>query len=205
MPKLKPETRVARHNELIDAAWRCAARSGFRDLTVDDVCAEAGVSKGAFYGYFKQKDELLIALLDDDADALDGKLSQIAKSEGSAVERLRRFTRVVLQHGSDPGRVQVRADLWAELLTAPPVRDRVAATTDRRRSLVRGWIDAGIASGELTEIPANALSSILLALADGLVLHRVLDPGGFRWVNISRAVEVLLAGLASHAAPEGTA
>jgi AcrR family transcriptional regulator len=205
VPKLKPQTRVARHNELIDAAWRCAARSGFRDLTVDDVCAEAGVSKGAFYGYFKQKDELLIALLDDDAGALDGKLAQIAKSEVSAVQRLGRFTRIVLQHGSDPGRVQVRADLWAELLTAPPVRDRVGATTDRRRALVRGWIEDGIASGELAEIPGNALASILLALADGLVLHRVLDPGGFRWVNISRAVEVLLAGLAAHGPREGAA
>lgn len=196
MPKLKPETRAARHQELIDAAWRCAGRSGFRDLTVDDVCAEDGVSKGAFYGYFEQKDDLLIALLDDDADALDRKLAQVAVTEGSAVERLRRFTQVVLQHGSDRGRVQVRADLWAELLTAPPIRERVAATTERRRALLRSWIEAGVASGELTEIPANALASILLALADGLTLHRVLDPGGFRWANISRAVEVLLIGLA---------
>jgi AcrR family transcriptional regulator len=204
MPKLKPETRVARHKELIDAAWRCAARSGFRDLTVDDVCAEAGVSKGAFYGYFEQKDDLLIALLDDDAEALDRKLAEIPKAARGSVERLIRFTRVVLQHGSDPGRVQVRADLWAELLTVEPVRDRVAATTDRRRVLVRGWIEDGVASGELTAIPANALASILLALADGLVLHRGLDPGGFRWVNISRAVEVLLAGLASDGTQEVT-
>jgi AcrR family transcriptional regulator len=196
MPKLKPETRVARRNELIEAAWRCAARSGFRDMTVDDVCDEGRVSKGAFYGYFEQKDDLLIALLDDDADALDRKLAQIPKTASSSVERLKRFTRVVLQHGSDPGRVQVRGDLWAELLTVEPVRDRLAAATDHRRTLVRGWIEAGVAGGELTEIPANALASILLALADGLVLHRALDPAGFRWVNISRAIEVLLAGLA---------
>jgi hypothetical protein len=38
-----------------------------------------------------------------------------------------------------------------------------------------------------------------------LVLHRVLDPGGFRWVNISRALEVLLAGLASHGMQDATA
>lgn len=196
MPKLKPETRVARRKDLIEAAWRCAARSGFRDITVDAVCAEAGVSKGAFYGYFAHKDELLIALLDDDADALDLKLAQIAASPDTSLERLKRFTRVVLQHGSDPGRVQVRTDLWAELLTVEPVRDRFAAATERRRALVRGWIEEGVAIGELTEIPANALASILLALADGLVLHRVLDPAGFRWVNIARAVEVLLAGLA---------
>ena len=68
MPKLRPETRIERRQLLIDAAWRCAAVRGFRDLTVDDVCAEAGVSKGAFYGYFEHKQELLLALLEDDSD-----------------------------------------------------------------------------------------------------------------------------------------
>ncbi len=195
MPKLKPETRTERRRDLIDAAWRCADRSGFRDLTVDDVCLEAGVSKGAFYGYFEQKEQLLVALLDDDALALDRKLELAIAASTKTIDRLRCFTKVVMQHGSDPGRAQVRADLWAELLTVPVVRERVASVTDARRVVVRGWIEDGVAAGELTDIPANALASILLALTDGLVLHRALDPRGFRWVNISRAVEVLLAGL----------
>lgn len=195
MPKLRPETRLERRQDLIDAAWRCAARSGFRDLTVDDVCREAGVSKGAFYGYFAHKTDLLIALLDDDADTLEGKLGQITSSGVGGVERLARFTRLVLVHGSDPGRVQVRADLWAELLTVDAVKERFVAATEHRRALVRGWIEEDVAQGQLTEIPANALASMLLALVDGLVLHRVLEPRGFRWGNISRAVDVLLAGL----------
>ena len=74
MPKLRPETRIERRQLLIDAAWRCAAVRGFGDLTVDDVCAEAGVSKGAFYGYFEHKQDLLLALLEDDSAALDAEL-----------------------------------------------------------------------------------------------------------------------------------
>ncbi|MGH7876565.1 MAG: TetR/AcrR family transcriptional regulator, partial [Candidatus Dormibacteraceae bacterium] len=69
MPKLAAATRAERRTQLIQAAWRCAARKGYRDMTVDDVCTEAGVSKGAFYGYFHQKQDLLVALLDDDADS----------------------------------------------------------------------------------------------------------------------------------------
>lgn len=199
MPKLKPETRSERRSDLIDAAWRCAARSGFRDMTVDDVCAEGGVSKGAFYGYFEQKEELLVALLDDDAQALDRKLDRATAAVASTIDRLRLFTQLVLTHGSQAGRAQVRADLWAELLTVDSVRERVAEVTDRRRALVRGWIEDAVASGELTEIPANALASILLALTDGLVLHRALNQRGFRWANISRAVDVLLAGLGASA------
>ena len=195
MPKLRPETRVERRHELIQAAWRCAARGGFRDLTVDAVCDEAGVSKGAFYGYFEQKQDLLLALLDDEADDLDRELERITRLSGSAVERVRRLARVMVARGEDAARVQVRADLWSELLTEEVVRARLAHATQRRRDLLRGWIDEAIASGELTSIPANAFASILLALADGLMLHRALDPDAFRWANISRAIAALLAGL----------
>jgi len=197
MPKLRPETRFERRQLLIDAAWRCAAVRGFRDLTVDDVCAEAQVSKGAFYGYFEHKQDLLLALLQDDSDALDVQLEAITTASSSGVERVRRFAQAMLARGDDPARVQVRADLWADLLTEDIIRERLAAVTARRRQLVRGWIEEAIETGELVAIPANALASILLALTDGLMLHGALDPGGFRWPNIRRAIDVLLEGIAA--------
>ena len=103
----------------------------------------------------------------------------------------------MLSYGDDPARVQVRADLWADLLTETSVRRHLAVVTQRRRERVRAWIEEAIASGELAEIPANALASILLALADGLILHAALDPGGFRWRNIRRAIDLMLAGIAA--------
>lgn len=197
MPKIRPETRVERRQVLLDAAWRCAAVRGFRDLTVDDVCVEAGVSKGAFYGYFAQKRDLLLALLEDDALALDRELERITRSNSASVERVRRFAQVMLARGEDPARVQVHADLWSELLTDDLVREQLAEAMRRRRELVRGWVQEGVRGGELMEIPENALASILLALTDGLMLHGALDPGAFRWRNVRRAIDVLLAGIES--------
>jgi hypothetical protein len=51
----------------------------------------------------------------------------------------------------------------------------------------------------LVDVPANALAALFLALGDGLMLHRVLDPSAFRWPNIRRAVDVLLDGLRAEA------
>lgn len=195
MPKLRPETRAERRQLLIDAAWRCAALRGFRDLTVDDVCAEAGVSKGAFYGYFGHKQDLLLALLEDDAAALDRELERITGTSSSGVQRVRLFAQAMLARGEDSARVQVRADLWAGLLTEEAVREHLARAMQRRRVLVRSWIEEAVASGELLDIPANALASILLALTDGLMLHRALDPSAFRWSNIRLAIDVMLAGI----------
>lgn len=183
----------------MDAAWRCLARKGFQNLTVDDVCAQAQVSKGAFYGYFDSKQDMLIALLDDVDASLEAIMDELGRARLSSVERLRRFARAVFDRTENPAMVQLRADCWTELATNEAVQTRVVDSVYRRRLLLRGWIEEGVSSGELVEVPANALASILLALMDGLTLHRQVDPAGFQWPNVRAALNLLLSGLESPA------
>jgi AcrR family transcriptional regulator len=196
VPRLAEAARTERRQKLIDAGWRCASRQGFGSLTVDDVCAEAGVSKGAFYLYFDQKQDLLLALLEDDAAGVDAIMQELGRSRSSGVERLRRLVRAELERGEDAARLQVRADLWAQMSSNPTVQERFAEVVRRRRVALRSWIDDAIEAGELVDIPSNALAAILLALGDGLMLHAGLDPAGFRWTNVKRALDAILEGIA---------
>lgn len=196
MPKIAEEQKAARRRQIVDAAWRCAATKGFRDVTVDDVCAEANLSKGAFYGYFDQKRDLLVALLEDDAADLEASLEEQDVSSPSTLAKLRAYTRAVLKRSEEPGRAQLRADLWTSMMTEKDVKAAFADSVQRRRTKLRSWIEEAVADGEIAEIPANALASILLALSDGLLLHASIAPTAFRWVNISSALDVLLGGIA---------
>jgi AcrR family transcriptional regulator len=58
---------------ILDAARRVGARDGARQLSLRAVAAEAGFAPAALYGYFRNKDELLLALAADD-------LSQLARA-----------------------------------------------------------------------------------------------------------------------------
>ena len=49
-----PETK----RKLVDAGVNLMRARGFNATTVDDICAEAGVTKGGFFHYFKSKEEL---------------------------------------------------------------------------------------------------------------------------------------------------
>ena len=196
MPKLATAAKAQRRQQLIDAAWRCLARGGYRSLSVDDVCAEAALSKGAFYTYFDRKQSLLAALLDDDAARLD-ELVADAAGQSSGVDQIRRFVAAVVDRGADPAAVQLRADLWAEIASDAELRDRFLKAMQQRRVRLSGLVDDAVKAGELVDVPANALAATLLALGDGLMLHRALDPSGFRWANVRRAVDALLGGLRS--------
>jgi AcrR family transcriptional regulator len=161
---------------------------------VDDVCAEAGASKGAFYGYFASKVDLLIALLADDGAWTDAVITRLDRSELSGPERMRRFIEQVLRRREEPGRVQVRADLWGEMLTDPAVRQPFVSMIRRRRSRIEAWLRVP-AAGEKESLPARALASIAIALADGLTLHRAVDPTAFQWPRAREAVDMLMSGV----------
>ncbi len=202
MPKLGAAAKELRRQNLLGAAWRCLARGGYRNLSVDDVCVEAGVSKGAFYTYFGQKQDLLLALLDDDAASLDHLVTQAAGRSGGA-RQIRRFVAALVDRGADAGVVQLRADLWAEIATDEVVQARFLEAMRQRRVRLAGLIEEAVKAGELVDVPANAFAAVFLDLGDGLMLHQVLDPSGFRWVNVRRAVDALLDGLTPGAVDDG--
>lgn len=199
MPKISDRDREVRRQRIVDAAWRRLELTGYHETSVDDVCGEAGVSKGAFYGYFATKQDLFLALLEEETAALNAVAAELADEDLPGAERVRRFMQAMLEVGDSAGRVQLRADLWSELAGDPVVRERFAETVELRRSVLRDWIARSIEAGDLTIEPrrANALASILIAMADGLMLHRALNPSGFRWSNIRAVLDALIAGIDS--------
>lgn len=68
--RVRDATRSASRSAILAAARRVAARDGARDLSLRGVAAEAGFAPAALYGYFQNKDELLLALAADDLTAL---------------------------------------------------------------------------------------------------------------------------------------
>jgi AcrR family transcriptional regulator len=194
VPRVSEAERPRRQKRLVDAAWRCLERGSFSDLRVEDICQEAGLSKGSFYGYFAAKRDLLYALVDDDFAVLLAAAAEGSQMHGGG-GGLRLFAQAVLRGAEDGARMQLRADIWAAAVQDRELEGRLRDGIARRRAIVRGWVQQEIEDGTMAEVPANAVASVLLALADGLTLHYRVDPDGFRWENVRLAVEVMLSGL----------
>jgi TetR/AcrR family transcriptional regulator, transcriptional repressor of aconitase len=61
MPRLSQTDLDARRRQIREAANRCFARKGVQATTMREIFAEAGLSAGAVYNYFKTKEELIEA------------------------------------------------------------------------------------------------------------------------------------------------
>ena len=53
---------ITTKDKIVAAAWKLFFDKGYDNTTVDEIIQNCGVSKGAFYHYFKAKDELLSSL-----------------------------------------------------------------------------------------------------------------------------------------------
>lgn len=178
MPKISEQRREQRRREIMDAALRCFARSGYRGTSMSDIIDESGLSAGAIYGYFASKQELIRSvasgLLTDrriellSADAVDA-LSPAAVV-ATLIEGMRAHvpTRVLLQ-------------VWGEASTDPDLRAMVQGFFGELRMTVveslQRWARAHpeTIDGDPLEWATNA-APVLLGLVPGFILqHAVIE------------------------------
>jgi AcrR family transcriptional regulator len=138
-----------RPGELLEAALRVFATRGYRATRLEEVAAAAGVTKGAVYHYFTNKEELLLRALEHYRErAVGGMEDAMRKEHGPPSARLRLFFRRAFG-SADPVRLDVLQLLQTAAQEAPQVYARWLATGP-----VRGWkrvvrlIEEGQRAGE---------------------------------------------------------
>src|SRR4028119_987920 len=61
MPKVSEQHRAAQRQRILDAARTCIDRSGLQAVTMQGIIAASGMSTGSVYGYFRGKDDIVVA------------------------------------------------------------------------------------------------------------------------------------------------
>jgi AcrR family transcriptional regulator len=82
--EIRTRARSATRAAILDAARRVAARDGARNLSLRAAAAEAGFAPAALYGYFRNKDEILLALAADDLSTIARAMRDAAREHGAA-------------------------------------------------------------------------------------------------------------------------
>jgi AcrR family transcriptional regulator len=201
-PKLKPETLAARKAHILTAALTCFSRKGYHQTTMDDIVAEAGLSKGGLYWHFESKKELFLALFDQLFATEMEKLAAIPADQNDTAEAklLAALDLMVEMATADEFQqiMPLMIDVWAQNWQDSEVNEAAVELYRRFRAPMVDLIEEGIAGGEFKPVDANALASILIGLYDGLAVQWMIEPSMVDWPIITETVRnTLLAGLLS--------
>jgi len=192
MPR-KPDPNNTRSNEIIRATIRCLARSGFSQLTMKRLAAEAGMSQGILHYYFKDKRAILAAAAGHVMDDLDLRAKSESANRRDASSRLRAMIKACLAIATaDREFWTVFVALWGESLHDPALASINKAAYQRARKAIGGIIEQGVRDGDFK--PANIVdtSAMVLALIDGMSLQLTFDKSLMTLTRAERLCEKIL-------------
>ncbi|MBP3125786.1 TetR/AcrR family transcriptional regulator [Thalassospira sp. ER-Se-21-Dark] len=135
-PTHKPKTRI----RIVNAASALFKKHGFENVTIDQVMAAAGLTRGGFYAHFKNKEALFVACVENGMSLLSSPvLAKLRKAELSGSDWVTSFAELYLSrlHIDNP-------ELGCAL---PTLSSEVSRSGDQARSAFSKLIDQ--ASGKL--------------------------------------------------------
>jgi AcrR family transcriptional regulator len=173
-PRRRPkgDKRARTRARLLEAARELIREKGYERTTLQDVAQRAGMTSGAIYGNFKNRDELFIAL----AEVYWAPIRPKFKTGTSFVEKMRALAEATI--AAIPERRLAaggRLTGIAYALTHEEIRARVHEITTRSYETGAEWLRA-VADEREMAMPPEILVRVLHSLIEGLVFQKLLTP-----------------------------
>ncbi len=163
-----------RRQLIMNAAQRLFEKKGYESTTVDEIAAEAELGKGTIYSYFKSKDEIYIAILEQGLEILKERVFQVVDGQLSAVETLYALYDTFIQYHRERRDfaetlfVQVDEQIFLRL------GDLVRGLKNKSSEwveLVSGVLQKGIDAGEFIPCDIDRMAKTIIGLILGLILQ----------------------------------
>ena len=179
-------TREETREKLFQAAAEVFEEQGIGAASIEAIAAAAGLTRGAFYSNFADKDELIIAMLEDHVDRSIQHHRELLARHRTPEDFIAALG-VSDRNRRDPlGRAPLlHIELILFAARSERRRPELAKRLRARRALV-----AEILTGVGLTDPAQG-SAMLLALEDGFRLHRLIDPASTPADSFMRAISEL--------------
>ncbi len=165
--------------QVLQAAIDTLASKGYAHTSVGDIAERAGMSKGSVHYHFESKDDLLAHVLHVCIARIGKPVREAWEKPGiSATERIAaaigclRETRESLKP-----ELRVLVDLMAQAVHDEQLRAPIAVAMRQEREQLLEALRASIEElGMVPVVAPDLILRLLMALLDGLVLHRLFDP-----------------------------
>jgi len=129
--------------ELMEIAIDCFARFGFQGSSVDRIARMAGVTKGAIYYHFRDKEDLLAAAVADRIGEFEARVQRACEG-ADPLQSLRRIAEVCAEHAFSNDRPRFIITLMIEAIdTNEKISVQLRDMMRRFRAFVRNVIKQG--------------------------------------------------------------
>ena len=170
MPRVRPDQLAARRHEILAGARASFARYWYEGATVRLLEKETGLSRGAIFHHFRDKESLFLAVAEDDAATMVATVA-----ENGLVQVMRDLLARAADPTAEPdvtGWLGSQLEVSRKLRTDPEFAKRWAARSEAIAEATRERLGRQLEAGALRDdVPIDILAQFLELAYDGLVLH----------------------------------
>jgi AcrR family transcriptional regulator len=188
--------------KIMKAAQDLFSRSGFESASVSEICQLAGVSKGAFYHHFPSKQSVFMELLAEWLRGLDKSLEDLRSSQPVASESFIQMADILpgIVKAAE-GHLPIFLEYWVHASRDPELWKAAIAPYQKYKEFFIQMMGEGMATGSINATDKETAALGLMALAIGLLLQGIVDPGGSDWNAVGReSIRDLIDGMTRRSA-----
>ena len=163
MPKISEERKTERREQILEGARRCFAEHGYEGATVVRLEREIGLSRGAIFNYYENKEALFVALVRRSSD----RFVEIWLERG-----YRALLEAVTQE--DPAWLSVQVEAARRVRTDERFREQISRLEDDAVAQ-RETRHARLQDVTRGDVPIAVIAQFLGMLANGVAFARVTD------------------------------
>jgi AcrR family transcriptional regulator len=164
--------------DLMDIAIDCFARYGYQGASIDRIAKAAGLTKGAIYYHFKDKEELLFAAVKNRVGQFERRVISDLGSVKDAVAALRHVTDVCLEHATKSNHRRLIVTLMVEAFgTNARLSAQFRDMMRRFRAFLRSIIEVGQSQGIFrADVSAITAAGVYAGAVMGAEIEYYQDP-----------------------------
>ena len=182
---------TARQQHIAAAALACFGRSGFHGASMQDICAEAGMSAGALYRYFPSKAAIIVAIVEAEREQ-HARMFAPLEHAADPLAALQQVGEAFLTQQLTGHTGMLTFDVIAEAGRNPEVMQAVEKTASFVRDTLRRAMKRGQVLGVVDPaLDIEAACHLIMALGDGLCVQMG-GPHGVAPERVIAALKLLL-------------
>lgn len=190
MKEASPVVKDDQREIIIKAATAVFAHHGYKKATLESIGQSIGKVKSFVYYYFKNKEELFEAVIDNEVEQLRSRFEEIVTSSSSASQKLVEYSK---QRMALLFKLANYFNLISNgVLTNPLLTDKLRRKYDQKEvEHIRLILQQGVESGEFRIMDTELASIAFFTLLKGLEIPLFTSNGSQS--NINQRIEELLA------------
>ena len=171
---------IVTRNELIRSARHVFARDGFEHARIEDIALRARKTRGAFYDNFKDKEDVFLAIFEEDVARDLSELGPLLLALPTVTERIEALAQYLTHLSEDLERMLLNVEFKLYAIRHPHKRKRLADLLRAMRlrtsipeiGRLLPQLDGKTTSAKLVDCLA------ICGVMDGLALNHLFDPDG---------------------------